>query len=224
MEPRLASPHGVSWPSPCTPRMPAPRRPRAVALQVLHKNVEQQLRTVEQLGYIVWCTVRFTYNTVGLRFIIQSSVASPATLDERIEAFLDTVPTILRDLTEDEFRDYRQSLVERKLEVDKKLRQETGRYWHEITPLGQYDFDRHVKDAEVVGQITQEQLRTFWDENCARQSPRRRKASFQVFSSQHELPPAPEGVVALDTLEQLVEYKKTLDVWPAVSEAGGGTK
>jgi insulysin len=187
--------------------------------------VEQQLRTVEQLGYIVWCTVRLTYNTVGLRIIIQSSVASPATLDERIEAFLNTVPTLLRDLTADEFRDFRQSLVERKLEADKKLRQETSRYWQEITPLPQYDFDRHLKDAEVVKQISQEQLCAFWDEYCARQSPKRRKASFQVFSSQHELPAAPEGVIALDTLEQLADFKKTMGVWPAAAwEVGGGDK
>jgi len=192
-------------------------RPRTMLVemleQILHKSAEQQLRTVEQLGYIVWCTTRFTYNVVGLRFIIQSSVACPATLDERIEAFLATVPTLLRDLSTDEFSDYRQALVDRKLEADKKLRHETSRYWHEITPLPQYDFDRHMKDAKVVKEITQEELRAFWDEYCARESPMRRKASFQIFSGQHALPPAPDGVVALDTLEQISEYKKTMGLW-----------
>ena len=40
-------------------------------MQVLHKRAENQLRTVEQLGYIVWCTVRYDSGVVGLRFIIQ---------------------------------------------------------------------------------------------------------------------------------------------------------
>lgn len=92
-------------------------RPRTMLVelleQVLHKSCEQQLRTVEQLGYIVWCTSRFTYNTVGLRFIIQSSAHAPDFLDARIESFLETVPAILRDLTSDEFRDYRQERLAR---------------------------------------------------------------------------------------------------------------
>jgi len=66
------------------------------------------------------------------------------------------------------------------MEVDKKLRQETARYWHEITPMAQYDFDRHTRDADVVKTLTLPQLRTFWDKNCARDCPKRRKASFQV--------------------------------------------
>jgi len=201
-------------------------RPRTVLVemleQVLHKCAEQQLRTVEQLGYIVWCTSRFTYNTVGLRFIIQSAVASPTTLDERIEAFLETVPALLRDLSEVDFADYRQALVERKLEVDKKLRQETARYWHEMTPLQQYDFDRNQRDAEAVRALTQPQLAAFWDATLSRASGVRRKASFQVFAPHLELPPPPDGVVCLDTIEAVQQFKKSLSAWPGVHEEGGG--
>lgn len=112
-----------------------------------------------------------------------------------------------------------QSLVERKLEADKKLRQETARYWHEITPLGLYDFDRHTHDAAAVREITQEELAEFWDKFCARASPKRRKASFQVFAAQHLLPPPPAGVTALDSVEQITLFKPTLAVWPAAVRA-----
>ena len=44
-------------------------RPRTMMLellqQILSKAAEQQLRTVEQLGYIVWCTTRATYNVLA---------------------------------------------------------------------------------------------------------------------------------------------------------------
>lgn len=60
--------------------------------QVLHKKAENQLRTVEQLGYIVWCTVRYDSGVVGLRFIIQSSTHDAAALDARIEARRASLP------------------------------------------------------------------------------------------------------------------------------------
>lgn len=46
-----------------------------------------QLRTQEQLGYIVWTTYRRSSGVMGLRMIIQSERA-PAYLEERIELFL----------------------------------------------------------------------------------------------------------------------------------------
>ncbi|EOD42065.1 insulin degrading metallo proteinase [Emiliania huxleyi CCMP1516] len=183
---------------------------------VLHKCAEQQLRTVEQLGYIVWCTSRFTYNTVGLRstrpavglrFIIQSAVASPTTLDERIEALprVGARPAAWVLLLSS---------------------------WHEMTPLQQYDFDRNERDAEAVRALTQPQLAAFWDATLSRASGAqqqapfracvRRKASFQVFAPHLELPPPPDGVVCLDTIEAVQQFKKSLSAWPGVHEEGGG--
>jgi len=44
----------------------------------------------------------------------------------------------------------------------------------------------------------------------------------QVYASHHALPPAPDGIVVLDSLEQLHAFKKTMLVFPGVKEAGGG--
>ena len=48
----------------------------------------QQLRTTEQLGYIVWSGARSVSNIEGLRVTVQSSVQDPRALDSRIDAFL----------------------------------------------------------------------------------------------------------------------------------------
>ena len=116
----------------------------------------------------------------------------------------DQVPALLRRFSEVDFADYRQALVERKLEVDKKLRQETARYWrettlqqrgsaagsdltsgprrhrHEMTPLQQYDFDRNERDAEAVRALTQPQLAAFWDATLSRASGAQQQAPFRA--------------------------------------------
>ena len=62
----------------------------------------------------------------------QSSTHDAAALDARIEAFLETVPETLATLTDEEFNKNRQALVDIKLEKDKRLREETYRYWNEM--------------------------------------------------------------------------------------------
>jgi len=184
--------------------------------QIVHKAAEQQLRTVEQLGYIVWCTVRVDVGVIGLRFIIQSSNHNAAHLDERIEAFLDTVPDILSSLTQEEFDDYQQALLDIKLEKDKKLREESSRYWAEIVPYGTYDFERDQRDAKAIEALSKQTLSNFWRETFARESPNRRKLSSQVFAAHHALPPPPPRVnaVVLDTLEEQHRFKRSLCAFP----------
>lgn len=49
-----------------------------------------QLRTKEQLGYIVFCASRKSNGAQGIRFIVQSA-KHPMYVEERIETFLDTM-------------------------------------------------------------------------------------------------------------------------------------
>jgi len=51
-------------------------------------------------------------------FCSQSSVAAPDVLDARIEAFLDTVPELLLEISESDFTDYRQVSMRRNNELN----------------------------------------------------------------------------------------------------------
>ena len=170
-------------------------RPRTMVLelvaQALTKPAYHQLRTVEQLGYIVFSGVRHDLGVVGFRVLVQSSEKDAAELDARIECFLGTVGALLDAMGDDEFGNHKKALIDLKLEKDKKLRQESGRYWSEI-PLGTYDFERSELDAEALKAITKADVRAFWDEHLAG-APRRRRLSSQVFASRHRCrrrPPA----------------------------------
>ena len=171
-------------------------RPRTMVLelvaQALTKPAYHQLRTVEQLGYIVFSGVRHDLGVVGFRVLVQSSEKDAAELDARIECVLGTVGGLLDAMGDDEFGNHKKALIDLKLEKDKKLRQESGRYWSEI-PLGTYDFERSELDAEALKAITKADVRAFWDEHLAPGAPRRRRLSSQVFASRHALPPPPAG-------------------------------
>lgn len=82
-----------------------------------------QLRTKEQLGYIVSSGV-MTHNAVaGFRVVVQSE-KSPEYLDERIEALWSGFGQYLADLSEESFGKEKESLVNLKLEQPKNLAQE----------------------------------------------------------------------------------------------------
>lgn len=58
--------------------------------QILTEPCYSQLRTKEQLGYIVFCGARKANGVQGIRIIVQS-VKHPAIVEERIESFLDSM-------------------------------------------------------------------------------------------------------------------------------------
>lgn len=58
--------------------------------QILCEPCYNQLRTKEQLGYIVFCASRKANGAQGIRFIVQSA-KHPMYVEERIELFLDSM-------------------------------------------------------------------------------------------------------------------------------------
>eukprot|EP00908_Phaeocystis_cordata_P023403 Transcript_5831.p2 GENE.Transcript_5831~~Transcript_5831.p2 ORF type:complete len:207 (-),score=76.91 Transcript_5831:860-1480(-) len=111
-------------------------RPSTLLLELLAHILDQpfyhQLRTVEQLGYLVHCGLRFDHGVVGLRFMLQSSEHDAAFLEARVQAFLETVPALLRALPPADFRQHRAALVAQKLEKDTSLAEEAARHWAQV--------------------------------------------------------------------------------------------
>ena len=108
--------------------------------QIINENCYNQLRTQEQLGYIVFSGVRRSNGAQGLRVIVQSE-RHPVYLDQRIESFLISVDTMLVQMEQEEYKQHVEALASKRLEKPKKLSVRNGRYWSEI--LSQhYNFNR----------------------------------------------------------------------------------
>ena len=148
--------------------------------QIINESCYNQLRTQEQLGYIVFSGVRRSNGAQGFRVIVQSE-RHPEYLDSRIEAFLSSLENSLGELPDEEFKTHVEALATKRLERPKKLSVRNGRYWSEI--LSQhYNFDRDVVEVEVLRGLTKEDVLTFYKTHIA-DSTTRRKLSCQVIST-----------------------------------------
>ncbi|KAG0627873.1 hypothetical protein M758_2G234700 [Ceratodon purpureus] len=148
------------------------------------REVFHQLRTVEQLGYVVFLMSKNDYGVRGTHFIIQSTAKDPRGLEERVEVFLEQFEKDLQKMSDEDFKKNVDTLVEIKLEKHKNLWEESRFYWGEIED-GTLTFDRPQVEVAALKKVSKEELLDFVAQNIARNSPNRRKLSIQVYGGQH---------------------------------------
>lgn len=156
-------------------------RPRLSLLaQIASEPAFNQLRTKEQLGYIVFSGSRASVGAMGFRIIVQSS-KSAAYLESRIEAFFDQFREFLANLSEEDFAKQRRSLIDKKQEKPKNLHEESARFWQTIGD-GFYDFERRAKDAVELEKATKEEVVEIFMRHIHPSSETRRKLSIHLCS------------------------------------------
>jgi insulysin len=143
-----------------------------------------QLRSTEQLGYIVQLGTRNDSGIRGAEFIIQSTVKDPAQLDLRVEAFLKMFESKLHAMSDDEFKTNVDALIDNKLEKHKNLQEQSSFYWSEIE-LGTLKFDRKEIEVAELRKLTKQDLIYFFDNYIKHGCPGRRKLTVQVYGSSH---------------------------------------
>lgn len=137
-----------------------------VLMEIVNAVVEEpfynELRTKQQLGYIVASGVKGIAGTRTLSFIVQSSVAPSDSLTIEILKFLDDIETkLLEKLSKADLAVYVKSLIEKKTEPDKELAVEVTRNWSEIAS-GRLQFDRLQREALALLDVEKEDLLDFW--------------------------------------------------------------
>ena len=177
-----------------------------------YNSAFNQLRTIEQLGYIVSVSARKTVgNAWAMSIIVQGSSVSPETLEERIEAWLCSFRDELAAMSPEAVAKEGEAVVAQLMETDTKLSQEVSRAWGEIlntesltdtmkTPafdrLDRLSEELLVRDKEAAAEEdgageasrspTAEELKdrvlTFFDHWFLVDSPYRRAMSARVYS------------------------------------------
>ncbi|XP_041024462.1 insulin-degrading enzyme-like 1, peroxisomal [Juglans microcarpa x Juglans regia] len=143
-----------------------------------------QLRSVEQLGYITVLLQRNDSGIHGVQFIIQSTVKGPGNIDLRVEAFLKTFESKIYEMTDDEFKNNVNTLIDMKLEKYKNLREESGFYWREIYN-GTLKFDRKESEVAALRKLTQKELIDFFNDYIKVGAPQRKSLSVGVYGNLH---------------------------------------
>ncbi|KAK3368105.1 Metalloenzyme, LuxS/M16 peptidase-like protein [Podospora didyma] len=128
--------------------------------QILQEPSFDQLRTKQQLGYIVFSGVRAGPTTYGFRFIIQSEKTAPY-LETRIEAFLESMVQHIAEMSDADFESNKRSLIVKRLEKPKYLDQETSRHWNQIHSE-YYDFESAQQDAVHIKKLTRADVQEFF--------------------------------------------------------------
>lgn len=99
-----------------------------------------QLRTKEQLGYVVFSGALIHNTWSGYRILIQSE-KNPEYLERRIESFLHDLGHQIENMEERKFEKHKTSIINKRLERLKNLNSETGRFWNHILSEC-YDFEQ----------------------------------------------------------------------------------
>ncbi|CAB9502983.1 degrading enzyme-like 1, peroxisomal [Seminavis robusta] len=137
-----------------------------VIIELISSIVEQpfydELRTRQQLGYIVSSGVRALGRTRTFAFIVQSSVAPVEKLTTETLKYMDGIRDRLDKLPKVELGTYVKGLIDRKLEPDKTLASEVMRNWAEIAS-DRLEFDRVQREALALLEVNKSDLLEFWD-------------------------------------------------------------
>ncbi|OAA74612.1 a-pheromone processing metallopeptidase Ste23 [Akanthomyces lecanii RCEF 1005] len=157
------------------------RKTRARSLladQLIHEPAFDQLRTKEQLGYIVFAGMRSFSTTCGLRFLLQSE-REPEYLDRRVEAFLIQFGLTLDKMPDSEFESHKRSLINKRLEKLRNLDQESSRHWAQISKE-YYDFEQAQLDAAEVKLVTKAEMIDFYNKHFHPSSNSRARISVHL--------------------------------------------
>lgn len=197
-----------------------------------------QLRTKEQLGYIVFTGLkRLNQQYLSLHIIVQSSHKDADYLDNRIEAFLHAYREQLIGLSEETFKENVTAVIEKLVEKPKNIEEviaffswtmcttsallklfnfvkECDQLWTEVSN-GMYWFGRKPTLAKALrsGAVTQSSLLLFFDEFVGACSPLRRKFSSQFYGKGKRYV-NPVGSGAVEVVEEPVEFRRAHSLMP----------
>ncbi len=119
--------------------------------KLLEPSYFHDLRTEQQLGYIVFANYYPLINVPGIIFVVQSPKADVESIHHSTLKFLDIAFKGLPKLSEKTFKNYQMALVEQLSEKPKNLQQETAGYWGNI--VYGFPFDRKEILAKAIKKV-----------------------------------------------------------------------
>jgi len=176
-----------------------------------------QLRTNEQLGYVVWSGTSRENGVHGFRVIIQSDLKDPVVLDQRIEAWIASFEKEFRNMPEEEFVKYREGLIVQKLDKDKSLKEETTRWRTEIEFPHTQKFDRAKREAEAIEKLSKDDILNFYKKYIA-QGGSRAKLSVQIFGKDHVVPERTSSDPSVVVITDISAFKKAMPLYPVFND------
>ncbi|MCH7498759.1 MAG: insulinase family protein, partial [Nitrospinae bacterium] len=173
----------------------------SLVASIVESDFYTQMRTNQQLGYIVWSFQNRVEERLFFKMIIQSAGYGPFELQKRVEAWLGTSGRLFNELSDEEFEKHRNSMIVSLEKKSDSIAEVAGDlYYHAVDEKG--DFDYKKKLVQAVKKVKKEEviqtgLRILQDPQVAR--------SVILMRSRSNKDEVPADV--LTTVEQFKERK-----------------
>ncbi len=126
--------------------------------QIFAAPFYNQLRTEQQLGYIVFMTSITFKNVPGSAFVVQSPQTSIEGIQDAMTTFIDQSAALITD----DLSTYKQSAEARILERPQSVSAKAGRYWQDLLLRGDTSFTYRQRLVEAINQVSADDLRRYY--------------------------------------------------------------
>lgn len=182
-------------------------------VSVINEPLFDTLRSHEQLGYGVACTLIKNCGVLGVKITVeyQENRNSAEKIDEKIEEFLQNFHKILIEINTDDFLSSKRSIVSLKLIADSELEKEVNRHWEEIRN-GENIFDRNELEAFETENLTKDEIVDFYTKTFL---SNKRKLSTQVIGDEKivdKMTSDEEKSYCRNFVTNVVKFKEHLEI------------
>ncbi len=131
-----------------------------LANHIMSTTFFHELRTKQQLGYVVGSGNLPLNRHPGIIFYVQSPVAGPVQLLEAIDEFINAFPLMMLELPEYQWQASKQGLISQISEKDTNLKSRSQRYWISIGNKD-WHFDQRQQVVKALETMTKADLIRF---------------------------------------------------------------
>jgi len=174
------------------------------ALMVIDNLMQPQfyneLRTSQQLGYIVNSGMTILEKTLGLIFIIQSGDYNVTILEKRMEDFLEKFYKSIENLTVEELDKIKKSVLQSKLQKSTSITGEAGRLFT-LAFERNAEFDQNSKDIKALEGLTVADIQNVLRKHLL--TPNQRKLILRMSGRDHDA-----GISAGEKISSIAKFKQ----------------
>lgn len=116
---------------------------------ILQSPYYHEMRTRQQLGYVVFASYHPTLKLPGLSLLVQSPGHTPNEIQALSDRFIDRFSADFADIDEQEFTEQKAGLLAKILDSDDRLQARAQRLWREMA-LDETHFERRERLAAAV--------------------------------------------------------------------------
>ena len=162
---------------------PEMRAKAMVISQALQQPFFTEMRTNQQLGYIVWSYTRARDETHYMSFVIQSGAFTADDVNQRADTFIKSTPDILASLDDETFKQLIDSSIEQ-LEKNSMSISEQARKFKNLIFEHDADFERDIKTIAALQKITKSDVVELFSNTINEDS--RKMINCLMFAKQHD--------------------------------------